>query len=331
MAEVQFEGIYNDFRQAAEAHRQLRAFTRQSLKPGVKLYDWAVDFEKRGRNILGEILNTHTKCGHAFPTGLSINNCAAHYTPNPGDNRILKVQDVIKIDIGLHVNGHIIDSAFSMCFDDQFIPLIQASREGTYTGLREAGVDARLAEIGAAIEETISSFECEINKKILKIKPISELSGHQVGDYLVHVGNSVPIVKNACKRTIKMEENQFYAIETFATTGKGRLNELNDCSHFMMAPNAMGQCQRLKDPKAKELLNFINSHFKTLAWCPRWLHEWGAQKNYQLQLRSLISKELIEEYPPLIDQDGSYTSQHEHTVAIKPTSKEIFSFGEDDL
>lgn len=56
--------------------------------------------------------------------------------------------------------------------------MIESSREGTYTGLREAGVDARIAEIGASIEETISSYECEIGKKTFKIKPVSNLTGH---------------------------------------------------------------------------------------------------------------------------------------------------------
>ncbi|KAA6399017.1 MAG: putative Methionine aminopeptidase 2B [Streblomastix strix] len=321
--------IYNDFRQAAEAHRQLRAFTRQSLKPGVKLYDWVVDLEQRGRNILGEMDNSHTRVGHAFPTGLSLNNVAAHYTPNPGDNRILQNNDVIKVDIGIHVNGHIIDSAFSMCFDEQFQPLVEASREGTYTGLRESGVDARLREIGASIEETIRSYEVKVGKKTLKIKPVSECRGHQVGDYLVHVGNTVPTTKKQCSAQIKMKEGEIYAIETYATTGSGHASNQDDCSHYMMVPNAIEQSQNFRDPKAKELLNFINEHFTTLAWCPRWLYEWGAQKDYQMQLRTLLACGFIRDYPPMADVEGSYVTQHEHTVAIKPTAKEIFSFGDD--
>lgn len=45
------------------------------------------------------------KSGLAFPTGCSLNHCAAHYTPNAGDTTILGVDDVCKIDFGTHVNG----------------------------------------------------------------------------------------------------------------------------------------------------------------------------------------------------------------------------------
>ncbi|KAA6358198.1 MAG: putative methionine aminopeptidase 2B, partial [Streblomastix strix] len=149
-----------------------------------------------------------------------------------------------------------------------------------------------------------------------------------VGDYLVHFGKSVPLIHNGTDPSLRMEEGDFFAIETFGTTGKGRVGDQPDCSHYMMAPGAMGKINTLRNQSAKQLLNFINGHFKTLAWCKRWLHEWGETK-YALALKQLVDSELVHPYPPLSDHAGSYVSQHEHTVAIKPTGKEIFSFGED--
>lgn len=91
------------------------------------------------------------EAGQAFPTGCSINHCAAHYTPNPGDNTVLQYNDVCKIDFGTHVRGLLVDCAFTVAFNPVYDNLLEAVKDATNTGIREAGIDARLNEIGAAI------------------------------------------------------------------------------------------------------------------------------------------------------------------------------------
>mgnify|MGYP000347173963 CR=1 FL=1 len=91
------------------------------------------------------------EAGIAFPTGCSINHCAAHYTPNPGDETVLGQHDVMKIDFGTHVNGNIIDCAFTVAFDPTFDELLLAVKEATNAGIDAAGIDVRLGDIGAAI------------------------------------------------------------------------------------------------------------------------------------------------------------------------------------
>ena len=158
------------------------------------------------------------EAGIAFPTGCSINHCAAHYTPNPGDDRILEPNDVMKIDFGTHVRGLLVDCAFTVAFNPQYDNLLQAVKEATNTGIREAGIDARLNEIGEAIQETMESFEVEINGKVYPVKPIRNLCGHSIEPFHIHAGKSVPIVKGGA--TTKLVEGEYYAIETFGSTGK---------------------------------------------------------------------------------------------------------------
>lgn len=100
-----------------------------------------------------------------FPTGVSVNHVAAHYTPNSGDTRCLHYGDVMKLDFGTEVNGYIIDSAFTVSFDPQFSPLLQATRDATLTGVRESGIDVRLGELGGLIEEVLNSYEVTIYGK----------------------------------------------------------------------------------------------------------------------------------------------------------------------
>jgi methionyl aminopeptidase len=171
------------------------------------------------------------EAGIAFPTGCSLNHCAAHWTPNAGDKTILQQEDVCKIDFGVHVNGRIIDSAFTVTFDPVYDPLVNAVKEATNTGVREAGIDARFSDIGAAIQEVMEAYEVEIKGKTYQVKSIRNLSGHSIDPYRIHAGKSVPIVKGGDHT--KMEEGEFYAIETFGSTGRGYVLEGDEVSHYM--------------------------------------------------------------------------------------------------
>lgn len=120
---------------------------------------------------------------------------AAHYTPNPGDNTVLGYDDVCKIDFGTHIKGRIIDCAFTVAFNPTYDKLLEAVKDATNTGLREAGIDARLGEIGARIQETMESYEVEIKGKVYPVKVVRNLNGHSIDPYKIHAGKTVPCVK----------------------------------------------------------------------------------------------------------------------------------------
>jgi len=314
--------IYKDFRRAAESHRATRKYVRSWIKPGMTMIDICERLEAHSRRMINE---SGLDAGLAFPTGCSINHCAAHYTPNAGDTTVLGASDVVKIDYGVHVNGRIIDCAFSLSFDHKFDPLMEAVREATNTGIREAGIDVRLCDVGEAIEEVMTSHEVEINGKTYTVKPIRNLNGHSIGPYCIHAGKTVPIVKGGDHT--KMEENEFYAIETFGSTGKGYVHDDMECSHYMKNSDAEGQ-QQLRLARSRQLLSTINKNFSTLAFCRRWLDRLGETK-YLMALKDLCEKGIVNPYPPLCDQKGSYTAQWEHTILLRPTCKEVVSRGED--
>lgn len=158
-----------------------------------------------------------------------------------------------------------------------------------------------------------------------------------------------------------MEENEFYAIETFGSTGRGVVHDDMECSHYMKSFDAGFVPLRLQS--SKSLLNTINKHFGkklneyliglketiinsvilfisnirhftdicvsgTLAFCKRWLDRVGCTK-YQMALKDLCEKGAVEAYPPLVDVKGCYTAQFEHTLVLRPTCKEVISRGDD--
>ncbi|EDO07794.1 putative methionine aminopeptidase type II [Babesia bovis T2Bo] len=313
---------YQDLRRAAEVHRQVRRYIQSVIRPDISLIDLVNAIETKSKEL---IASDGLKCGWAFPTGVSINHCAAHYTPNYGDKSMLRYGDVCKVDFGTHVNGHIIDCAFTVAFDEQYDNLLRATQDGTNVGIKLAGIDARLCEIAEEIQDTIESYEVEINGITCPVKAIRNLTGHSIGSYRIHSGKAVPIVRNSGCTDI-MEEGDLFAIETFASTGKGLVLESMECSHYMKDFNATYVPLTLKS--AREVLRSINTHFGTLAFCRRWLDDVTGSRNL-LALKHLVDKGVVNPYPPLCDVRGSYTSQMEHTILLRPTCKEVLSRGED--
>nr|XP_061781294.1 methionine aminopeptidase 2-like [Nerophis lumbriciformis] len=348
------EEMWSDFRQAAEAHRQVRSYVRSWIQPGMTMIDICEKLEACSRRL---IQDNGLKAGLAFPTGCSINHCAAHYTPNAGDPTVLRYDDVCKIDFGTHVNGRIIDCAFTVTFNPKYDRLLEAVRDATDSGIKRgntvlhfflqicnktetidvvlftthascvlqfAGIDVRLCDVGETIQEVMESYEVEINGKTYQVKPIRNLNGHSIGQYRIHSGKTVPIVKGG--EATRMEEGETYAIETFGSTGRGAVHDDMECSHYMKNFNVGHVPIRL--PRAKHLLNVINENFGTLAFCRRWLDRLGESK-YLLALKNLCDLGIVDPYPPLCDIKGSYTAQYEHTILLRPTCKEVVSRGDD--
>lgn len=313
--------IYNELRLAAEAHRQTRQYMQKWIKPGMTMIEICEELETTARRLIGE---KGLEAGLAFPTGCSRNHCAAHYTPNAGDPTVLQYDDVTKIDFGTHIKGRIIDCAFTLSFNSKYDKLLEAVKDATNTGIREAGIDVRLCDIGAAIQEVMESYEVDLDGKTYQVKSIRNLNGHSISPYRIHSGKTVPIVKGG--ETTRMEENEFYAIETFGSTGRGMVHDDMDCSHYMKNFDTPFVPLRLQS--SKQLLGLINKNFGTLAFCKRWLDRAGATK-YQMALKDLCDKGVVEAYPPLCDVKGCYTAQYEHTIMLRPTCKEVVSRGDD--
>jgi len=320
------DGIYektiNDARKAAEVHRQVRKYIQGWVQPGMKMIDIVEELESRVRLLVEA---NGLAQGTAFPTGCSLNHCAAHWTPNPGDKTVLQKSDVVKFDFGVHVNGRIIDSAWTMCFEEQYNPLLTAVRAATNAGIKTAGIDMRLGDIGAAIQEVMESHEVELGKKTYRVKCVKNLNGHTIDLYTIHGGKTVPCIKT--QDNTKMEEHEFYAIETFGTTGSGTVRDDTDCSHYMKSKDAP-LSKFVKHPGGRKLLTVIEKNFGGLAFCRRYLDRIG-EKSHLVALSNLVREGFVDDYPPLVDSKGSFVAQFEHTMVLRGTHKEILSRGDD--
>jgi methionyl aminopeptidase len=124
---------------ASYVHKKVGEYLRNNvIKPGISLKDIANITENKIKEYINFDSENPLKRGIAFPVGLSMNDCAAHYTPNKGDTDIfIKESDILKIDYGVHYNGIIIDSAFTMHFNKKYDEFIQISKDVTNFAVKQ--------------------------------------------------------------------------------------------------------------------------------------------------------------------------------------------------
>ncbi|CZT11752.1 probable Methionine aminopeptidase 2 homolog NFIA_034070 [Rhynchosporium graminicola] len=323
-------GFLNDYRQAAEIHRQVRYYAqRELIKPGGSLLSIAEGIEDSVRALSG---HSGLEPGDGlissmgFPSGLCRNNETAHYTPNPGDKEVLTDEnDVLKVDFGVHINGRIVDSAFTIAFDHKYDNLLAAVKAATNTGIEHAGVDARMKDIGAAIQEVMESYEVELDGKLYPVKAIRSLTGHNILRYHIHGDEQVPFVKNDSSQI--MEEGDIFAIETFGSTGKGYTRD-DGTAVYGYGRDEYASTANLRSSSAKSLLKIIDANFGTIVFNRRYLERLGVN-HYHLGLRELVNQCIVETCGQLADVNSSYTAQFEHTILLQSGGKEVISRGDD--
>jgi methionyl aminopeptidase len=161
------DSFLHDYRKAAEVHRQVRAHIQSIAKSGVSMSTLAHEIDDAVRALVGHSgleKGDGLRAGIAFPTGLCLNNIGAHWTPNEGGKEVyLGQDDVLSVDFGVHVNGRIVDSAFTIAHNSKYDPLLEAVRAATNTGLRLAGPDARISHLSSAMQEVMESYEIEVS------------------------------------------------------------------------------------------------------------------------------------------------------------------------
>ena len=240
----------------------------------------------------------------AFPVNVSLNEIAAHYTAEPNDQIKVKDTDVLKIDIGVHIDGYIADTAVTVSYNPKYEHLVNIVELTLSEAIKVAKFNTKSSEIGKTIENTI------INNGL---KPIQNLSGHSLDQYIVHAGKSIPNIKTLGS-SFSLVNNQPYAIEPFVTTkdGLGIVYEGKIKNIFSLISR--------KPTKDKDSDNFIISlwnRFKTLPFALRWLVKDYDELALRKTIEHLIKRKNIRSYPILVEGNNKIVSQAEHTIFIK--------------
>ncbi len=284
-----------DFMKAGKIAGKVLSFIESKVKPGVKVLKIC--------RLAEEKIMAFGANGLAFPCNVSINEEAAHYTSPHSDTKVFPNTGLVKVDIGAHVNGYISDTAITVDLDGSYEKYIVAAKNALEAAIETVRPNVRLGEVGRVIESTI---------KKQGLKPIHQLSGHQLKPWTLHAGKNVPNVGMKVSSTMNLGET--YAIEPFATNGNGTIKS---GPYAYIFSNNMKNKKKL-DRDTLRVRNAARQMFKTLPWAGRWLHGKITGVDANVAIKALQRAGAIHGYPVLYEGKDGMVSQFEHSVFVGP-------------
>lgn len=285
--------VFERYKKAGGIAAQARELARSLVEDGYLLYDLADNVEREIKRL---------GAGIAFPVNVAIDNIAAHYTPGSTDKSYFKTGQLVKIDIGAHVDGYIADTTFTKeVGTDRWQKLIRSSEDALEAAINVTRPGIKAKMIGAAIGRTIESYG---------YSPITNLTGHLLEKYNLHAGLSIPNVMDDTGQQVK--EGMAIAIEPFATNGAGRV-----------AGNRSGNIYRLvrqrkmDDPELDRLIEKAHATYRGLPFSERWMAKELEHEKVKKKIRRLLKFGVISTYPILYEVEKGMVSQAEHTVVVQ--------------
>jgi methionyl aminopeptidase len=275
---------------AGKIASEVKAFAKTIIKKDASLLEIAEKIESKIEELGGK---------PAFPTNLSINDIAAHYTPSHNDENV--AHGLIKIDLGVHIDGWAADTAFSLDLEnsEENKKLIQAAEEALANATKDLKSSTTLAEIGKKVQTAIESYG---------FSPIINLSGHSIDKYELHSGITIPNIDNGQQTPVGLG---IRAIEPFATSGGGKVYDGRSSGIYIVTDS-----KNPRSPIAREILEYALEEYETLPFCTRWLvKEFGTKAI--IGLRQLETNGNIHQFEQLIEISHKPVAQAENTLLIE--------------
>ena len=282
------------YQHAGKIAKEVREEIRKIVKEGMPIIDICEKVEGLTREKGGK---------PAFPCNVSINEIAAHYTSPPDDKQTIPEKSIVKVDIGVHVDGYIADTATTVCFNSEYEDMVNTAKEALEKAVELLQPGLSITRFGSEIQKTI---------KTRGYKPISNLTGHLIKRYIIHAGKSLPNVFNLS--TSRIKEGEIYGVEPFVTVTDaiGRVENLREKTIFRFQKN-----KSIKSNYAKQILSYIKKNFLTLPFTERWLNKFASSSNYKSAFSELLSSKAVMGYPIFIEASRKPVAQAEYSILIE--------------
>lgn len=287
-------------RQAGKIASGCREWARENIRPGVTI-----------RYVLETIEDMIREQGGqpGFPAQSSRNQVAAHYCSSPEDEQAYEEGDCVKVDLGVHVDGYICDTATTVDLsnDGRWTPLIHASRDALNAAIATVRDGVHVGDIGAAIERTILAAG---------FQPVRNLTGHGLARWKVHTAPQIPNYGERGGGSLKT--GMLFAIEPFASTGRGYIRERGKAEVFMMV-----RPPRKAKGLDRDVLKAIDA-WRGLPIARRYFLEYDREA-VELTFQKLARQGSLVRYPPLVEDDDVMVAQTEHSIFLGPDGVEILT------
>ncbi len=286
--------VFEKYKKAGKINIKAKKLVEKLAKPGAKVLDIAEKVEA---------LIREEGAKPAFPLNISLNNVAAHYTPDLDCKIVLGDDDIIKFDVGVQIDGYIADSAITITTNpknDLHIKLIDAAQKSLEKAIELVKPGVKVETIGDTIEKTMKSFG---------VRPIENLSGHGVNQYVQH---DEPSIWNVKRAGATLQEGMSIAIEPFSTNGEGSVYDDKEIQIFEF----IGKLP-VRLMEARRLLQMAEKDFERLPFAKRWVEKKIGKLKLALAFRELNQFGALYQYPVLKEKGNGLVAQFEHTMIIE--------------
>jgi methionyl aminopeptidase len=290
-------------REAGRIAAKVRDIIAKEIQPGVLVIDICDRVNSMVADMGGKM---------AFPTNVDIDHVAAHYCSPVGDSTTIPERSLVKLDIGVHVDGYIADTAKTVCLDPSLQYLVDSAEAGLRAAINTIRPGVRASEVGTAIEHAIKAHGS---------RPIRNLTGHKLARYIVHAGTSIPNISGLDSHIIS--EGDVYAIEPFAVP-------LNNDGVVVDGPPSniyrIIKKRNVKGTLSKTMLKYIQEEYRTLPFASRWvLREYPGNEGASA-FQELLRRKCISGYPQLLERSRAKVAQAEHSVIIIEGGCEVTTY-----
>jgi methionyl aminopeptidase len=287
------------YRRAGKLVAEVREEIRPMVKPGETLLAIAEAVE-------GLIAQKGAK--PAFPCNVSVNQIAAHYSPPANDSTRIGEDDVVKVDIGAHLDGYIADTAFTVATGAK-VEMVQAVERALEEAIKAVKPGIDVGEVGRAIEETA---------RAAGFKPIRNLTGHSLARWDLHAGLTIPNVKEETGQVLRVGD--VVALEPFITDGAGFVEDQPQVYIFRYLFD-----RPVRMRMTRELLRDVKRSYGNLPFAERWLAKRMSKLRLELTLRELVGVGALHPYHVLKERGDGLVAQAEHTVIVTEQGCEVIT------
>ncbi|MBN2331132.1 MAG: type II methionyl aminopeptidase [Candidatus Aenigmarchaeota archaeon] len=277
------------YKQAGKVVSGIKKDVLSKIRVGSRLLDIAEEMEKK---------ISDGGARPAFPVNISINEIAAHFTPQVNDARTVKAGDLVKIDMGAHIDGYIADMAFTWCSEKN--DLIRASTDVLQAGIDAVRPGARVSDISLAISKAIEGAG---------FGPIVNLTGHSLGRYKFHGGVSIPNIPN--ENGYVLQHGDVVALEPFVCETAGRVDDSGPVEIYQFA-----QRRPVRSMEGRKILQLAENDFGGLPFAKRWLVRHITPIRVKMAILELERVNALRSYPVLKNMEGGKIAQAEHTIIV---------------
>jgi methionyl aminopeptidase len=255
----------------------------------------------------------------AFPVNISVNDIAAHYTPEFEAPTVLGEKDLVKVDMGVEVlyqnergetRAALSDTAYTIDLSGENEKLVKASSDALEKAIGMIRPGVRVGEVGGAIEDTIKGYG---------FRPISNLSGHMIKSNELHAGVEIPNVRTA--DPYQFQEGDIFAVEPFATTGQGYVEDLEQVEIF-----SLFEPTTLRMRQSRKIVEFVWKNYGPLPFAERWVRkEFPSKLLVSAAFKELLQNHFIRGYPVLREIGRGLVAQTEHTILVTNDGCEVLT------